>query len=230
MSRQRCTGRRGPREPRIGTASSTSLIMAASGTFAPLIRAAIGTPRPSVKMWRFTPLFARSVGFGPVRSPLLAPSQRRYRVNSISKKFLDGHRNTSAAHGGSTRTRRAGPSAESASGRSSQSRNRSAALSTDNPFSVDTGSRPSRFGMRQEGVRLSACRAPAGLAVRFDATARRAHLQTWLPRTAVDHTRSTLSRGFRIGSKPRARARALPTETNLPECSISADRLRVYQG
>lgn len=34
-----------PRGPRMTTASSTSLIIAASGTFAPLISAAIGTPR-----------------------------------------------------------------------------------------------------------------------------------------------------------------------------------------
>jgi hypothetical protein len=32
-----------------------------------------GMPLPSVSRWRFTPRFARSVGFGPVRSPPLAP-------------------------------------------------------------------------------------------------------------------------------------------------------------
>jgi hypothetical protein len=29
-----------------------------------------GTPRPSDQTWRLVPLFARSVGFGPARSPL----------------------------------------------------------------------------------------------------------------------------------------------------------------
>jgi hypothetical protein len=54
------------------TASSTWLIIAASGTFAPMTSAAIGTPPPSVRMWRFAPLSRGfRIGSKPasVRSP-----------------------------------------------------------------------------------------------------------------------------------------------------------------
>src|SRR6266436_2662155 len=55
------------------TASSTSATIHLSCTLAPVIRTANGPPRPSVRTWRFTPSFARSVGFGPVAPPLWAP-------------------------------------------------------------------------------------------------------------------------------------------------------------
>jgi len=163
------------------TASSTSLIIAASGTFAPLISAAIGTPRPSVNIWRFTPLFARSVGFGPVRSPLLAPSLRRCRENSISTRCRVVHRSRSTTRDESPRTRRAGPTSENADGTSSLSRSRSATPSTGSPFSTDRGCPPSPLALRPVADRLAASRALAGSRARFDATVRRAHQQTLLP-------------------------------------------------
>jgi hypothetical protein len=200
LSRQRCFGRRGPRGPRMTTASSTSLIMALSGTFAPLMSAAIGTPRPSVRMWRFTPLFARSVGFGPVRSPLLAPSPRRCQASSTSTRSLDDHRSTSAVPDGLQRTRRAAPTSENADGTSILNRSRSAAPSIGSPSSGDTGSRPSRHGLQQEAGRLAVSLALQESVVRSVAKDRRVRSQTSLPRTRVDHTRSVCSRGFRIGS------------------------------
>ena len=183
------------------TASSTALIIEASGSFAPLISAAIGTPRPSVKIWRFTPLFARSVGFGPVRSPLLAPSPRRYRANSISTQSRVGRRSSSAARGGLLRTRRAAPTFENAGGTWSPNRNRSAMPSTGSQSSADRGCLPSPLAPRRAADHLAASQPLAGSAARFVATMRREHQRTLLPQTAVDHTRSNLSRGFRIGSK-----------------------------
>src|SRR5262245_49298273 len=50
-------------------ASSSSRMPSMSGVFAPVIVMAIGTPPPSVRMWRLVPDFARSVGLGPVFSP-----------------------------------------------------------------------------------------------------------------------------------------------------------------
>jgi hypothetical protein len=183
------------------TASSTLLIIAASGTLAPVISAAIGTPRASVRIWRFTPLFARSVGFGPVRSPLLAPSPKRCRASSTSTRFRVGRRSSSAALDGSRRTRRASPIAETASGTSSRSQTRSAAPSIGSPSSSDRGSPPSPHGQPREDGRLSVSLALRGSAARFATTTARERRRTWLPRTAVDHTRSAPSRGFRIGSK-----------------------------
>jgi hypothetical protein len=183
------------------TASSTLLSIAASGTFAPLMSAASGTPRPSVRMCRFTPIFARSVGFGPVRSPLLAPSLRRCRASSTSTRCRDGHRRSSATLGGWLRTRRAVPTSGNEGGTSSQSRNHSAAPSTDNPSSADTGCPPSRFELQPEAGLRAASLAPEGSMARSSAKGRRARQRTWLPPAAIDHTRSACSRGFRIGSK-----------------------------
>jgi len=184
------------------TASSTSLIIAASGTFAPLISAAIGTPRPSVNIWGFTPLFARSVGFGPVRSPLLAPSLRRCRENSISTRCRVAHHSRSATRNESPRTRQAAPTSENADGTSSPSRSRSATPSTGNRSSTGRGCLPSPLALQPAVDHLAASLALAGSVARFDATMRQAHQRILLPQTAVDHTRSNLSRGFRIGSKP----------------------------
>jgi hypothetical protein len=180
------------------TASRTSPIIALSGTLAPVINAASGTPRPSGRMWRLTPFFARSVGFGPVRSPLLAPSPRRCRGSSTSRRSRVDHRSNSAARDESPRTRRAEPNSSNAGGMSSPSRIRSAALSTDSLSSTGTGFRPSRLALRLAGGLPSASAAPQVSAARSDARERRAHRQTWLPQSTVDHTRADLSRGFRI--------------------------------
>jgi hypothetical protein len=184
------------------TASSTLLIIAASGTFAPLMSAASGTPRPSVKICLFTPLFARSVGFGPVRSPLLAPSPRRCRVSSTSTRCRDVRRSSSAARGESPRIHRAAPTSESAGDTSTLSRSRSVAPSTDNPFSDDRGCQPSLLALPPADGRPSALRARPESTARSVATGHRVRRRTWLPRMAVDHTRSARSRGFRIGCKP----------------------------
>jgi hypothetical protein len=185
------------------TASSTKLIIEASGTLAPVISAAIGTPRPSVRMWRFTPLFARSVGFGPVRSPLLVPSPKRCRASSTSMRSRVGRRSSSAALDGSRRILRASPIAGTAGGTSSRIQTRSAAPSIGIPSSSGRGSPPSRHAQPREDVPLAVWPAPRGSAARYATTTARERRRTWLPRTAVDHTRSALSRGFRIGSKQR---------------------------
>src|SRR5262249_53495872 len=62
-------------------ASSSSSMPAMSGVFAPVIVMAIGTPPPSVRMWRLVPDFARSVGLGPVFSP----TERRFVQRSIGR-------------------------------------------------------------------------------------------------------------------------------------------------
>ena len=188
------------------TASSTSPITFASGTFAPVMSAAMGTPRPSVRMCRLTPLFARSVGLGPVRSPLLAPSPRRCRASSTSAPRRADRGSSRRVRDESRRTRRAPPTSENAGGRSSLNRSRSATPSTDSPSSAGTGCPPSPPGRERRVGRLAASLAPAVSAARSDATKRRERRQTWLPRTTVDHTRSDLSRGFRIDSKASRRA------------------------
>ena len=92
LSRQRCRGRRGPRGTRTMTWSRTSPTTHVSWTCAPVMPAATGTPRPSVKMCRVTPRFARSVGFGPVWSPLWAPSPWRYPTTSTPTGCRGGRR------------------------------------------------------------------------------------------------------------------------------------------
>jgi len=64
--------RRGaPTRPRIGGMASTrSISSTPSCTFAAVVRTTIGTPRRSVSVWCFEPVFPRSVGFGPVCAPL----------------------------------------------------------------------------------------------------------------------------------------------------------------
>lgn len=67
-----------------------------------------------------------------------------------------------------------------------------------------TGCRPSRLALRLEGDLPSASAAPLVSAARSDATERRARRQTWLPQSTGAHTRSDLSRGFRLDSwQPR---------------------------
>lgn len=51
----------------------------ASGTLAPSITIPSGPPSASTNSERFTPFFARSVGFGPIRSPQNAPCPSRRR-------------------------------------------------------------------------------------------------------------------------------------------------------
>jgi hypothetical protein len=127
--------------------------------------------------------------FRPVRRvrprevPPFAPSLRRCRENSISRRCRAAHRSRSATRDESPRTRRGAPTSENADGTSSPNRSRSATPSTGSPFSIDRGCLPSPLALRPVADHLAASRALAGSAARFDATVRRAHQQTLLPQT-----------------------------------------------
>jgi hypothetical protein len=93
-----------------------------SNTFAPVMRAANGTPRASARMCRFTPRLPRSVGLRPVRSPLLAPSPSRCRAPPTSTGCRVSCRSSAAARRAAAGTRLPRTTGETAGGRSSPSR------------------------------------------------------------------------------------------------------------
>lgn len=74
-------------------ASNVLITIRLSWTFAPLNVIDSGIPFPSVKICRFTPIFARSVGFFPVWAPLLEPSLSLNPSMPNSRLFHSSHCN-----------------------------------------------------------------------------------------------------------------------------------------
>ena len=181
LSRPRCLGRRGPRRARTMTWSRTAPTTHLSWTFAPVMHAATGTPRPSVKMCRFTPRFARSVGFGPVWSPLLAPSPWRCPTTSTPTGYRGGRRSSAPTARRSARTPAPEPTVKTGDDTSSPTGTGPAAPSTDSRCAGGTRSRPAPPGQVPAGAHPAAGPGPQARGARLASRRHPARRRIWLP-------------------------------------------------
>jgi hypothetical protein len=108
-----------------------------SGTFAPLMTMPSGIPAASVRMCLFVPLFARSVGFGPVRSPPWGLSRSPSRERSTSSQCRRGRRSMRAGGCRASPESPVEPIRYSVDGRSSPNRSWQVWPSTGSPCGAD---------------------------------------------------------------------------------------------
>src|SRR5579884_2257306 len=181
LSRQRLSGRRGPRGARSTTASSVAPAIHLSWTFAPVISTAIGTPRASVRTWRFVPSFARSVGLGPVWSPPLVPSRWRCRASTTSGRRRRDRRSSGPSPRRRCGTRRPRPTPGTDDEGPSRCRTAAGSPSTGTRSSVGKRCRPKPTGHRPStGHHGHAMALAAATALRISRP-RRGCLLTWPP-------------------------------------------------
>ena len=124
-------------------------------TLAAVRTTATGTPRPSQRTWRLVPSLPRSVGLGPVRSPLLAPSPRRCRGNTRSNRYRAARRNRAASRRTSFERRQPWSTRRNVDSKCCDSQTRRGSHPTDSRCVVDRECRSSRCGRRPADDRLS---------------------------------------------------------------------------
>lgn len=213
------TGRTGVPSSFSGTASRTAPTSHLSCVLAADRTTEIGTPRASVMRCRFTPNFPRSVGFLPVRSPLLAPLPRRCRWKPSSTGSLSFYDSEPAVLRRSDRRPRLHSIAEAEGGRSSLIQTLEAVPSTGSRSAAGKQCPRGPRGRGLEGGLLVASEAPWEAGAQFSPRGHQGCQQTWGPSQAVDQERDPRSRGFRIGSK------APPGRPPLPEWFDESERV-----